>query len=120
LVARSRRAKARITLSAKWGVRLTRNKNCFSPTGTSLTPVAAIAVALRGAPSIRGHLAEDAALRQGVDHTVAEADFDGSALDDEQLLGLVALLEDNIAGVVSAHRARQRRPAGRNRWPYPP
>ena len=37
-----------MTLSAKCGVRLTRNRNCFSPTGTSLTSVAAIAVALRG------------------------------------------------------------------------
>src|SRR5579862_1782421 len=41
-----------MTLSAKYGVRLTRNRNCFSPTGTSFTSVAATAVALRGAASI--------------------------------------------------------------------
>ncbi len=50
------------------------------------------------------HLAEYAAFRQGIEQAVAEADFDGSALDDEQLLGLVALLEDDVAGFVGADR----------------
>jgi hypothetical protein len=51
-VVRNRLAKMRITLSAKYGVLLTKKRNCFSPTGTSFTSVTATAVALRGAESM--------------------------------------------------------------------
>src|ERR1700680_3111173 len=39
-------------LQREIGVWLTRNRNCFSDTGTNSTSVIAIAVALRGSPSI--------------------------------------------------------------------
>jgi hypothetical protein len=68
LEARSRRAITRKTLSAKCGVWLTRNRNCFSPTGTSF-----------------------------FEHAIAEPDLDPALLNDEQLLGIVALMEDDIA-----------------------
>ena len=42
-----------MTLSAKCGVRLTRKRNCFSSTGTTVASVAATTVALRGLWSIR-------------------------------------------------------------------
>ncbi len=83
----------RIMLSAKCGVLLTRNRNCFSVTGTSLTSLAATAVALRGARIDQGHLAEDAVLRQRFEDPIAEADFDLAALDDEQFLRGIACLK---------------------------
>ena len=46
MVARRRRAKARITLRAKYGVRLTIKRNCFSSTGTSVTSVSAGRIAV--------------------------------------------------------------------------
>ena len=65
----------RITLSAKYGVRLTRNRNCFSPTGTSVTSVRATAVALRGAWSIRAISPKMPQFRQGVEHADCRGGF---------------------------------------------
>src|SRR6185295_8141608 len=53
LVTLSRCARILITLRAKYGVWVTRKRNCFSEMGTSSTSVIATAVALRGSLSIR-------------------------------------------------------------------
>jgi hypothetical protein len=47
-----RRASTRITLSAKNGVSRTKKRNCFSPTGTTLASVTALAVAFLGVSSM--------------------------------------------------------------------
>jgi hypothetical protein len=78
--ARKRCARTRITFSAKCGVRLTRNRNCFSPTGTTVASVAATTVALRGLWSIN---AISPKMLSRIEQAVAEANFDLSALDDE-------------------------------------
>ncbi len=93
-----------MTLSAKYGVRLTRNRNCFSPTGTSFASVAAIGRGAAGAVVDQRHFAENAAFRQSVQQPVAEADLDTAGLDDEQLLGRIALLENDVARLEASHR----------------
>jgi CRP-like cAMP-binding protein len=50
------------------------------------------------------HLAENAALRQGIEQAVAEANLDRSSFDDEQLLRRVALAENELARFEAAHR----------------
>jgi hypothetical protein len=91
-----------MTLSAKCGVRLTRNKNCFSLTGTILTSVAAIAVARRGID--QRHLAEDVMVGQRAKQPIAETDIDLAALNDKELRRRIALLEDDLAGFEFAGR----------------
>ena len=65
LALRNRRAMVRIMFKAKCGVLLMRNRNCFSAIGTTLTSVAATAVALRGAVSMSA--AQLSMLLEGID-----------------------------------------------------
>jgi hypothetical protein len=94
----------RKTLSAKCGVWLIRNRNCFSATGTSFTSLTATAVALRGVKSIKAISPEDGVVGQRLEHAIAEADLDLAVLNDEQLLGIVTLTEDDVARLEFAHR----------------
>jgi hypothetical protein len=96
--ARKRRAITRITLSAKYGVLLIRNKNCFSLTGTSLASLAAncCRAARRGID--QGHFSENA-LRQRLEHAITETDFNLAALNNEQFLCRVTLPEDDIVSL---------------------
>ena len=84
-----------MTLSAKYGVWLTRNRNCFSDTGTSSTSVTATAVALRGSLSIKRHLAENAVRGELGHRPVADLNPNLSALDHEKLVRLVAFAKDD-------------------------
>jgi hypothetical protein len=96
---RNRRAKTRITLSAKKGVWLTRKRNCFCPTGTSFTSPAATAVALRGASSMSAISPENPILRYRLDDAVADADFHVPALDNEELARGIPSTEDRLTGL---------------------
>ena len=53
-----------MTLRAKYGVWLTRKRNCFSEMGTSSTSVIATAVALRGSLSINAHFTKNIVSRK--------------------------------------------------------
>jgi len=90
-------------LSAKCGVRLTRNRNCFSATGTSFTSLAAIAVALRGAASISA-ISPKMSWSNNAEQPIAEADVDLAALNDEKLRRRIAQLENDLAGLEFAQR----------------
>jgi hypothetical protein len=109
LLARRRRTSVRITLSAKNGVSLTRNRNCFSPTGTTFTSVAATAVALRGVDQC--HFAEDALFRKCSENPIAAPDLDATALDDEHLMARLAFIEDHFASLEGLLRTRFRQQA---------
>jgi hypothetical protein len=50
------------------------------------------------------HLTEDGIVGQSFEHAIAEADLDLAVLNDEQLIGIVALAEDDIARLKFAHR----------------
>src|SRR5258708_3131993 len=86
-------------------------RNCFSEIGTSVTSVAAIAVALRAPESITAHFAEDAVVLERIEQPVSDTDFHFTALDDKQLMRRVALLEDHFTGL---ERSRRRLRVGQN------
>jgi hypothetical protein len=91
-----------MTLSAKYGVRLTRNRNCFSPTELHIACRHRSRAARRGVD--QRHLAEDIVVGQRAEQAIAEADVDLAALNDKELRRCIAFLENHFAGLVFAHR----------------
>ena len=91
-----------MTLRAKYGVWLTRKRNCFSEMGTSSTSVIATAVALRGSLSIRCHFTKNIVSRKIGHRSVADLNAHVTALDNEKLVSLLAFAENDTAGSYSA------------------
>src|SRR5262249_41849163 len=97
----NRCARILMTLRAKYGVWVTRKRNCFSETGTSSTSVIATAVALRGSLSIRA-IPPNIVSRKIGHRSVPDLNANVTALDNEKLVRLVAFAENDIAGSYSA------------------
>jgi hypothetical protein len=91
-----------MTLRAKYGVWVTRKRNCFSETGTSSTSVIATAVALRGSLSNQSHFAKNIVSRKIGHRSVPDLNANVTALDNEKLVRLVAFAENDIACSYSA------------------
>jgi hypothetical protein len=102
--ARSRRAITRKTLSAKCGVWLMRNRNCFSATRDKRHVADRHGRCAARSGVDQRHLAKNGVIGQRFEHAIAEKDLDPAVLNDEQLLGIVALMEDDITGLEFAHR----------------
>jgi hypothetical protein len=86
-----------------------RNRNCFSAIGTTLTSVAATAVALRGAVSMSAISPKMPYADTVSSRRLPRPDLDRSALNDEQFARGIALFEDDFAGLeVARRRARPR------------
>ncbi len=108
-----------MTLSAKCGVRLTRKRNCFSPTGTMVASVTATAVALRGRIDQR-HFTENAMFIECIEQPIAEPDLDRAVLDHIEFLGRIAFLKDNLAGLEGPHRGAGACQNAKNQRPLQP
>ena len=86
-----------MTLSANVGMCLTRNRNCISLIGATVTPVSAMTRRAPRAIVDQSHFAENAFRPQSFEATASAPDLDFAANEHKKFVAMVALFKDRVS-----------------------